>query len=278
VNDGIFVTDQGGRFLTTNRAFTTITGYFQDELLGKRPDIFVRIDDNQHQTIQELHAALQTMTCWEGEIIARRKNQCRFPALIKITTVKDDEGRPLNYIGVLTDITSRKETEERLRHLATHDILTNLPNRILFVDQLQRAVWYAEQTGTKLAVLYIDLDGFKEINDTYGHGPGDAFLKVIAQRLLEHIGNNTAARFGGDEFAILLEGIISEEEALKTARVLLKALAAPVHIEMNVLRATASIGISIYPNYPNPTSLLSRADTAMYKAKSRGKNTVAFLS
>jgi diguanylate cyclase (GGDEF)-like protein/PAS domain S-box-containing protein len=278
VNDGIFVTDQTGKFLTTNQAFTSITGYCQDEMIGKRPNTFILAEDNQQQFIQELHGALWAMRNWQGEFIARRKNRNRFSAFMKITTVKGDDGNPLNYIGVLTDITSRKETEERLRHLATHDILTNLPNRMLFVDRLQRAVWYAEQTGKKLAVLYIDLDGFKEINDTYGHGQGDAFLKVIAQRLLETVSGNTIARFGGDEFSILLEQIDSESDAFRMARKILKVLAIPVQVEKNELSATASIGISIFPNCPNPNSLLSKADTAMYKAKSKGKNTVAFLS
>jgi len=277
INDGIFVTDNNGKFIITNQAFTSITGYGQAEMLGKMPNTFIS-EENQLQSIKELHSALRALCNWQGELEVRHKNQNRFPAFIKVTTVKDAEGHASNYIGVLTDITTRKETEERLRHLATHDMLTNLPNRMLFVDRLQMAVWHAEQTGTKFAVLYIDLDGFKDINDTYGHGPGDAYLKTIAQRLVETIGSNIVARFGGDEFAILLEKIESEKDAIKMARKILKVLAIPVQVEKNELSATASIGISIFPNCPNPNSLLSKADTAMYKAKSQGKNTVAFLS
>ncbi len=278
INDGIFVTDQYGKLILTNQAFTSITGFPQEEVLGKLPCAIVHVEDNQKQSIEDLHEAIGNLSNWQGELEARHKNQNRFPAFIKVSSVRDDTGYASNFIGVLTDITSRKETEARLRHLATHDILTNLPNRTLFVDRLQMAVWYAEQTGTKLAILYVDLDGFKEINDTYGHGHGDAYLKAVSQRLLESCGCNTIARFGGDEFAVLLEKIGSEKDAFKVARNILENIAIPVYIEANELTTTASIGISVFPNCPNPNSLLSKADTAMYKAKAMGKNAVAFLS
>jgi diguanylate cyclase (GGDEF)-like protein/PAS domain S-box-containing protein len=258
VNDGIFVTDQYGKFITTNRAFSSITGYPHDEIIGQMPYILIRAEDNQQRSLNELHDALRKSSNWQGELEIRHKNQNRFPAILKVTSVMGDEGCASNYVGVLTDISSRKETEERLRHLATHDILTNLPNRMLFMDRLQMAVWHAEQTGTKLAVLYIDLDGFKEINDTYGHGPGDIYLKATAQRLVETLGDSIVARFGGDEFAILLEQIGSEKEALQMARRILKELSIPVLIENNEFCTTASIGISIFPNCPNPNCLLSK--------------------
>jgi diguanylate cyclase (GGDEF)-like protein len=174
---------------------------------------------------------------------------------------------------LITDITARKETEERLHYLATHDLLTNLPNRTLFIDRLQDAIWNAEQKEMMVAILFMDLDGFKAINDMYGHAFGDEYLSILAKRLKNILAeSDTIARLGGDEFAILLRDINAQEDTVCVAERILKMLSKPIVIKGQELQTSASIGISIYPDHSTEHDLLTSADLAMYKAKSNGKN------
>ena len=156
-----------------------------------------------------MHKAIFVGENWEGEVYARKKSGETFPASVKLSNVKDNAGNITNFIGLITDITARKETEERLHYLATHDLLTNLPNRTLFIDRLQDAIWNAEQKEMMVAILFMDLDGFKAINDMYGHTFGDEYLSILAKRLKNILAeSDTIARLGGDEFAILLRDIM----------------------------------------------------------------------
>ncbi|MFZ5820081.1 MAG: diguanylate cyclase domain-containing protein [Chloroflexota bacterium] len=272
-NEGIYVANPEGRIITVNEAFTRITGYSQQEVNQQRPTIFVDQESSLKTVVASLHEAILLGKDWQGELPARRKNGATFPALIQIIAVTDQEGAIENYIGFLTDITVRKETDERLQHLATHDILTGLPNRILFIDQLQNALWMAEQSNKMVAVLFLDLDGFKTVNDQLGHQMGDEFLRVIAKRLQASIkDSDSAARMGGDEFALLLQNMTSHEDALHATERLLAMISKPVSLKEHKVQTTASIGISIYPEHGTQESLLARADQAMYLAKSKGKN------
>jgi len=272
-NDGIFVANPEGKIITVNEAFTRITGFSQQDASQQRPMIFIDQENSQKTVVDALHNAVQLGRDWQGELPARRKNGEKFPALIQIIAVTDQNREIENYIGFLTDISVRKETDERLQHLATHDILTGLPNRILFIDRLQNASWMAERTGKMVAVLFLDLDGFKTVNDQLGHQMGDEFLRIIAKRLQASIKvTDSAARMGGDEFAVLLENITSQEDALLATERLLATIAKPVSLKGKKVQTTASVGISIYPEHGTQESLLANADQAMYLAKSKGKN------
>lgn len=279
VNDGIFIANENGVIVAANKAFTNLTLFSVDEMQHHRPNLFINAEDNQTQAVEEIHNTIQLMKNWQGEVWIRRKDQEIFPAALKLTMVKDSSEKIRNFIGVITDITSRRETELRLRHLATHDILTGLPNRLLFVDQLQMAVWRAERDKKNLAIIYLDLDGFKAINDTHGHAVGDSYLKATAKRLQRSAGkDNIVARFGGDEFAVLLGNIDEKDDAVRVAEKVLKVVSSHVSIQKNLLRTTASIGISLYPECKEPDSLLSQADTAMYASKAKGKNAISVYS
>ncbi|MFZ5911170.1 MAG: diguanylate cyclase domain-containing protein [Chloroflexota bacterium] len=272
-SEGIYVANPEGRIITVNEAFTRITGFSQQDVNQQRPTIFIHQENSLKTILDSLHDAILLGKDWQGELPAHRKNGETFPALIQVIAVTDQEGAIENYIGFLTDITARKETDERLQHLATHDVLTGLPNRILFIDRLQSALWRAEQSGNMVAVLFLDLDGFKTVNDQLGHQMGDEFLRVIAKRLQASIKiTDSAARMGGDEFAVLLQNISSQEDALHATERLLAMISKPVSLKENKVQTTASIGISIYPEHGTQESLLASADQAMYLAKSKGKN------
>ncbi len=272
-SQGIIIANSKKKIVTVNAAFTSITGLKKNEVWMKGFSIFLDQKHTSKVMLDNLDAVIATGQDWQGEVYGRKKNGDMFPAALQVITVTDSQGQIENYIGFLTDITIRKQTDERLQHLAMHDILTGLPNRILFIDQLQNAIWRAEQTGQKVAVLFLDLDGFKTINDTMGHHVGDEFLRVIAKRLQAAVKNtDSAARMGGDEFAVLLQNIHSQEDVVRATQRLLMSISKPISLQEQTLQITASIGISIYPEHSTEESLLSTADQAMYLAKSQGKN------
>ncbi len=272
-SQGIIIANSEKKIVTVNAAFTSITGLKKDDVWMKGFPIFLDQKHTPKVILDNLDAGIATGQDWQGEVYGRKKNGDMFPAALQVITVTDSQGQIENYIGFLTDITIRKQTDERLQHLAMHDILTGLPNRILFIDQLQNAIWRAEQTGQKVAVLFLDLDGFKTINDTMGHHVGDEFLRVIAKRLQAAIKNtDSAARMGGDEFAVLLQNIHSQEDVVRATQRVLMSISKPISLQEQTLQITASIGVSIYPEHSTEESLLSTADQAMYLAKSQGKN------
>ncbi len=276
-NDGIFVTDNYGQIQMVNEAITNITGFSKKNLLGIQPINLIPRDENGKHIIEDIQDAIQNRSHWQGEIISSAKNGKNFHAFLKLLPVMDEAGNSNHLIGVLSNITSKKEADQRLRYMATHDLLTSLPNRTLFIDHLQAVLWKAEQRGEIFATLYIDLDGFKDINDTYGHGIGDAYLKAISNEVKKSISEkHMLARFGGDEFAVLLLDIHSELEAAFYAQEILDTVSTPIIIDSHSLKTTASIGICLYTENQDPYYMLTRADAAMYRAKESGKNAFAF--
>ncbi len=276
--EGIVVTDPEQKILTVNGAFTQVTGYSAEEVIGQKPSILAsgRQDKNFYQN---LWAELNKRGWWQGEIWNRRKNGEIYPEWLTINAVRDPEGGVVNYVGIFSDISVVKESQRRVEFLATHDDLTNLPNRPLFLDRLRQAIAHAERSGGTFAVLFIDLDNFKVINDSLGHAAGDDLLKEIARRLRECVRvPDTVARFGGDEFALLIEdATVSDAET--TAQRIAESLRQSHVIGRQNVYPGASIGICLYPDDgKDPESLLKNADSAMYRAKDSGKNTHHFFT
>ncbi|WP_275531626.1 diguanylate cyclase domain-containing protein [Magnetofaba australis] len=217
---------------------------------------------------------------WQGEIWNRRKCGEVFPEWLSVSTVTDNQGRITHYVGLFSDITSRKMAEDRLKHQAHHDPLTGLPNRLLFEDRLHQAIASAQRYGSEIALLYIDLDKFKPVNDTYGHEAGDMALRTVSKRLTSLLrASDTAARIGGDEFVALLPELHDTESVKHVARKILQSLAEPVDLGVAQAKMGASIGISFFPRHgENYESLMSAADTAMYAVKQSGRNDYCIAS
>lgn len=212
---------------------------------------------------------IHTEGIWYGEITNKRKNAELFVALQSISAVKDDKGEISGYVSVFSDITERKNNEIELEHLATHDTLTSLPNRIYFHNSLDKSIHTARRNNKKIGVLFLDLNRFKEVNDTMGHKIGDVLLQNVAIRLLESIREeDTVARLGGDEFAIILSELVSNEDTTTIAQKIIDNISQPLAIETHRLIPSTSIGISIYPDHAQDgDTLLKLADMAMYLAK-----------
>jgi len=276
--EGILVTDRSGKIERVNQAFTRLTGYAEEEVIGRTPGLL----SSGHQSAAfyaGLWQSLESDGHWQGEIWNRRKNGELYLQYLTITGIRDNEDNISHYAGIFSDITQRRQTEERLRYLATHDALTGLANRVLFEERLEGAIARAKRSGRKFAVMYLDLDRFKLVNDTLGHATGDEVLKVVAARLTGGLReSDTAARLGGDEFAIVLEEFHDVRDAGRLARTLLDSVGQPIHLDGREIFTTPSIGISIYPDDgTHADQLMMRADQAMYGAKSRGRNVFQFF-
>ncbi len=271
--EGIMITDAQSHIVAVNEAFTATTGYEQDEALGKTPSL-LQSGKHDDEFYRDLWKSLKETGQWKGEIWNRRKNGELYPQWLSINTVRDAKGGVGNYVGMFTDITARKQAEERLRVLAYHDPLTGLPNRALFHTLLNQALAKAQRHHRLGAVLFIDLDRFKNINDTLGHAIGDLLLKEVAARLLTCLRqSDTIARLGGDEFTILLEEIAHEQDAIIVAQKTLAVLAEPFNLAGNEVFVTASIGLSLFPHDGSDVeALLKNADTALYRTKEQGRN------
>ena len=277
--DAIVITDAGGKIVAVNRAFSDITGYRPDEVLGKNPSV-LQSGRQDAEFYRHMWEELATRGNWQGQIWDRRKSGDLFPTWQTITAVKDEFGKVSDYISVFSDITSIKQTEEQLLKLAYHDPLTGLPNRLLFNDRFGQALEYGKRHKTCVALLLLDLDRFKLINDTLGHAAGDQLLQVIARRLRRTMrSEDTVARLGGDEFAIVMHGIDSEDDAAALAGKVLQAVAQPVALGDQILNMSASVGISMFPqDATDKESLAKYADIAMYGAKDKGKNGFEFYT
>ena len=274
--DGVIVTDAHKAILRVNPAFSQISGYAPHEVIGKTPRM-LRSDRHTPDFYGALWTSIETTGMWHGELWSQRKNGEAFPEQITITAVKDGNGQVTHYVAVLRDITERKRLEQEVNHLAFFDSLTQLPNRRLFNDRLGQAVKRAQRTSSSLALMFVDLDKFKPINDTYGHAAGDFMLQTVAKRLSGCLrASDTAARVGGDEFLVLLPDIPSGADALAVAEKIRSALAEPcISPEGIELCISASIGIAIYPEHAGSEhELLRLGDRAMYEAKSAGGNRV----
>ncbi len=276
---GIFITDPDCRILETNRAFSQIMGYPHDEIVGRTPGVW-KSGHHDRDFYQSMWNSLQTTGQWRGEIRNRHRSGKLVDQWLTISAVKDDTGSVTHYVAMFSDISRLKETERQLEYLAHHDILTDLPNRMLFNTRLEQAIEHARRRQTMLAVLFLDLDRFKHINDSFGHAAGDALLKEVARRLRGNIrAEDTAARLGGDEFCLLLDPIHTKEDAATVTGKILTAFQQPFRVENQEVHVTPSIGISVFPRDGKDAATLFRnADAAMYQAKSQGSNGFAFYS
>ena len=274
--EGILILDADARIIAVNHAFTRITGYEEGEALGKLSRIFA---DNGDATSQQMQQALALHGQWQGEMRDRRKNGDWYPAELSISLVRDDAGCHSNYVAVFSDITVRKQAEERLQFLANHDPLTRLPNRSSLISRLEQAIVEMSGEPGPLAVMFIDLDRFKLINDSFGHQSGDELLREIAIRLANSVGERgLLARQGGDEFTLLLTRFADQSELAGLAEEILAVLGRGLRLEEHEVCVTGSIGISVFPNDgTDARSLLKNADVAMYRAKDAGKNTYQFF-
>lgn len=274
--EGIMITDADVRLVDVNPMFTEITGYRRDEVMGRNPNILAsgRTDKTVYA---QMWKALAEAGHWDGEFWNRRKDGSQYLERISISVMYDKpSGRVLNYVGLISDATESRRQQERMRYAAYHDMLTDLPNRYLLNDRLRVAVARAQRHKHSIALAFIDLDGFKPINDTFGHDVGDRTLVEVAQRLKENLRDeDTVARIGGDEFALLFCDQINLSEIEPFAERLLGALAKPYRIDDHDIRISASIGIALFPrDAGNADHLLRAADKAMYEAKGAGRNRV----
>ncbi|MBI3230223.1 MAG: diguanylate cyclase [Burkholderiales bacterium] len=279
IADGVVMTDAAGFIVAVNPAFTQITGYSESEAIGKTPAI-LRSGRQDQAFFDSLWAELLATGFWRGEIWNRRKNEELYLEWLTISAVRNSDGVCTHYVGVFSDITLVKESQEKLDHLAHHDPLTGLPNRLLFNDRLSHAIQRASREPRPLALLFIDLDRFKNVNDTLGHHIGDELLRQVAQALASKVRDgDTLARLGGDEFILLLEDSDGKYGAGVVADKLMSIFEQPFVVVAHELFVTASIGISIYPNDGDDLNMLIRnADVALYQAKAHGRNVYRFYS
>lgn len=277
--EGVLVTDTQGLIVHVNRAFMEITGYQRDDVMGQRPSLFKSGRHSAHFYQQMFHA-LQSTGEWSGEIWNRRKSGEVYPQWQTIRVIHDDQGQVSHYVAVFSDISAMKNSEHELAHLAHHDPLTDLPNRLLFTDRAEQALASAQVHKRGCALLLMDLDHFKIINDSLGHNVGDQLLKLVAERLSGLFGPGvTLARLGGDEFAVLAESCPQVVQAAALAQRMLNAMKDPFIFDGNQLFISASIGISLFPSDAlSAEQLLRNADSALFKAKSAGREGYALYT
>ncbi len=277
--DGVMVTDLRPRIVSVNRAYTEITGYTESDVAGQSPKL---LTSGRHDPafFSALWESLLTHGRWQGEIQNRRKSGELYTQWTSISTVRNDAGEPTHYVTVFTDITAQKQAEAQLQHLAHFDPLTQLPNRLLVLNRLDHAIAAADRAQRRVAVLFIDLDNFKTVNDSLGHAAGDRLLEAVAQRLFTRARReDTLGRLGGDEFILILEQVREAPEAAQVAQELLTLLEAPFHIAGQDVYVQSSIGISIYPEDAREAGELVRdADAAMYQAKRAGRGTFRYYT
>jgi diguanylate cyclase (GGDEF)-like protein/PAS domain S-box-containing protein len=279
-NEGFIITDADVNILLVNRAFTDITGYSQAEVLAKNPRI-LQSGKHDREFYQGIWDALLTKGHWQGEIWNKRKSGEVFPMLESISAVMGDAENITHYVAVFADITEIKDSEARMEFIAHHDSLTGLPNRLLLFYRLGHAIDMAKREHKQLALLMLDLDRFKDVNDSFGHFAGDQLLQLVANRLISRLREvDTVARLGGDEFTVLLEDINHAEDAAKVAEIIIRDFNEPWELPgIGDVRIGVSIGISLFPEYgDSPEMLLQQADAALYLAKNKGRNRYSYFS
>ncbi|MDR2838377.1 MAG: EAL domain-containing protein [Azonexus sp.] len=277
--EGMAITDTQSRIIAVNPAFKAITGYAAEEVIGQTPAV-LQSGQQGGDFYRAMWTDLLTHGHWQGEIFNRHKSGHIVPEWLSITAVPDNQGATAHYVGIFTDISERKESEERIRHMAHHDVLTGLPNRLLLEDRATQAIRQSKRHGKLLALVFIDLDRFKNINDTLGHEIGDQLLIQAAQRGLGVLReSDTLSRQGGDEFVVILPELERPEDAVLAVKKLLLALSRPYQLAGHELTVTGSAGIALYPDHGHDVSeLLRKADAAMYQAKAEGRNTWCLFS
>lgn len=266
--EGILVTDVNANIIKVNQAFTRVTGYEAREVVGRNPNL-LKSGRHDAEFYRRMWGRLTTSGAWRGEIWNRRKDGEVYPEWLTISAVQDSDGNPTHYVGFFTDITPIKERERRLRHLATHDPLTNLANRELLSDRLSQAIARARRSRKYFAVAVIDLNDFKHVNDQHGHLVGDELLCCLAERFRSTFREtDTIARLGGDEFVILFEGFSEPADSLAAAEKLAGVFEKPFRLKAHMISIEAGIGLSLYPVHGGTiVELLDRADCAMYRSK-----------
>lgn len=275
--NAIFITDEAGHIVWANQAFSRLCGYSPEELLGNTPALL-----NSGMQSKSFYADVwQTILsgiAWRGIMIDRRKDGSLYMVDETITPLLNEEGLITHFIAIQQDMTLRTSEQEQDHYLAYHDVLTGLPNRAQFHELLKHAIHDAERTKDMLALMFLDLDKFKPVNDTFGHNTGDQLIQAVGERLQAAVRkSDTVARFGGDEFAILLQGLLGKEIAKMLASKLVSAIAQPFIIADHRLQIGISIGISIYPlDGEMQEELIRKADQAMYAAKQAGGSTYRF--
>lgn len=280
--EGIMITDRENRVMAVNPAFTTITGYPEEEVLGKNPRFLA--SGRQDKTFYEvLWQSLEKSGNWRGRLWNRRKSGELYSQLLNVSVVRDASGCVTNYIALFSDITDIEEHERNLRRIANHDLLSGLPNRRLLMDRLRQALAQARRSSRLMAVCFLDLDHFKDVNDRFGHDAGDTLLVETARRLEGSVrAGDTVARLGGDEFVLLLLDLSDQDECEGVLQRVLANIAAPVQLGIGEARVTASIGVALFAaaqaggDDADSQELLRRADRAMYAAKSAGRNRYSF--
>lgn len=282
--EGMIVCGVDGNILRSNESISRMTGYSVEELVGRKPQIL--LSDQQTQDFQErVWVQVDRHGSWAGEVWCKRKDNQLFPVWLNVSTVRDAKGAPTHYVGSLTDITDRKHAEEQISRLAYYDPLTGLPNRQLMMERLHHALLAGSRTGGRGAVLFLDLNNFKAINDTLGHEEGDKLLQEMARRLRSCVREeDTVARFGGDEFIVLIENLedVPERAALSAKKVadkLLKVISQSCVLREKSYSCSASIGVALWQGHATTDmhELLKHADVAMYEAKKANRSTVCFF-
>jgi len=278
-SEGILVTDPGNRIIAANPAMCEITGYSAQELIGKNPSMLA---SGRHDAgfYSGMWHSLKKTGHWQGELWNRRKNGEIYPEWLTISTSCEDDGTLVNYVATLSDISERKDAEQRLRYLAEYDPLTDLPNRRLLAEHVQKQISLSQRNQHQFALMFVDLDRFKNINDSLGHAVGDQILQTISKRLNSAVREyDTVSRLGGDEFVILVNNSKAESAAVHLACRLAQDIARPIHTEFQDLVITPSMGIAVYPNDGQDfETLLRNADAALYHAKSQGRNNFQFFT
>lgn len=278
--EAIIVTDADTNIISVNRAFSEITGYAENEVIGETPSM-LKSDHHPDTFFKDMWRKLNYTGRWRGEIWNRRKNGQIYPASLSIACVYDASGTVSNYIGILNDISQIKESEQQLHYLQFHDPLSDLPNRSMFSDMLTEAIHTAREHHEHLALLCLDLDHFKDINDSYGFPAGDAILKQMSRRLDESISSSgKIARLGADEFVVLLEGVKDDQEVSMVAEQILHMMEKPFVLDSgDQIQISTSIGMALYPQHgENALELLQKVDSAVYLSKQRGRNRFSFYN
>lgn len=275
VSNAVMITDADAHILWANQSLAKLTGYPSGELLGKTPRLFNsgKQDDSFYR---QFWSTLTAGHAWRGEIVNARRDGSLYTVSETVTPLIDDTGKISHYVAVVDDISERKAMEERIRHAANFDLLTDLPNRGLFFDRLGQALVQARREGQPVALLFLDLDRFKAVNDKLGHDAGDLLLRTVAERLREEVReSDTVARLAGDEFTIILPRIANEADAVRVARKIVDAVSRPVDLKVKEVSIGVSIGVALFPKHgSNVAQVLDAADKAMYHAKRSGRNTV----
>jgi diguanylate cyclase (GGDEF)-like protein/PAS domain S-box-containing protein len=279
VKDGIFLTEIDGTIINVNMAFIEITGFDKNEILGKSPSI-MKSEKHSDLFYKEMWQRLEKRGEWKGEIWNKRKNGEIYPAFISISSIKDEKERFLNYIAILEDLTTVKESENSIEKLSNFDLLTGFPNQILFKDRLEQAIIHGRKHGDMFTILQIDIDNFKLINDSFGYTTGDLLIKKAAERINKRVGEfDTISRISGDEFIIIIQELKKIEEAAIIAQNLINDFKSPFEIEEKEIFVTVSIGITVYPEDGEESEkLMKNSNAALRYSKNQGRSNYQFYS